>query len=377
MFATRIVLGLCFLVCHVFCGDESGTDTDACKAIEPSRVGSLYLQAAQSKTRFSASPTVNETNCGRLCDDLARTVLQNAESVDKSHHTCEHFCLDGGGCNCLTPWTERCKLRSCAACGACTVSTTTTTSLMASALTTATPTASTTSTNPICESIVRFDFGAACKTGEPYYDNLGGKGPQFADPEEIRFRGAGSYLGSPFDVVITATSDYEVPSNMVSQGCLGLFGMLLLRKAQQASFAVAFRDQATDALVSLPAFHWSFFDIDGPSDEWREAVRVTGFDSYSTQPGTYLDIESDGASDLWALASKPYRDPWIGKTNANNPTDPMALDDGQKKRAVAFHFTDTSSFEFELRSGIVGGGYEDHQAAAYFFAGGTNLLPCA
>ena len=143
----------------------------------------------------------------------------------------------------------------------------------------------------ICSSLVQLDFYAACTSGVALYNNLGGEGPNVGDPEEMRFRGAGSYLGSPIDIVITTSSPYERVTNYITaQGCFGQFGAIQVRRSQQVGFDVSFVDQVSGNPVTLPGFYWTFFDIDG-QDEWREGVRVSGFESYTTEPNTYVDIE--------------------------------------------------------------------------------------
>lgn len=53
----------------------------------------------------------------------------------------------------------------------------------------------------------------------------------------------------------------------------------------------SFRDQFTDAAVTLPGFHFSLFDLDGGGDaSSTERVRVTSFTSYTLEAGTHLDV---------------------------------------------------------------------------------------
>ena len=56
--------------------------------------------------------------------------------------------------------------------------------------------------------------------------------------------------------------------------------------------------------VPLASFFWTFFDVDaGHTAEWKEAVRVTGFQTFTASTATYLDLIAHGPTDLEAVAS--------------------------------------------------------------------------
>lgn len=227
----------------------------------------------------------------------------------------------------------------------------------------------------VCGKEVELNLDAACQSITQ--NNLGGQGPD-AGVEELRLSNVGTYAGRPFDLIIEATTPYVrgVNPGGDTSGCIPgghPFGSIHLRRSQEASFIMSFRDSATGSSVTLPAFQLSFCDLDGggSGSVWQEQIRVRGFTSYVTEPGTYVDITTNAADDIWVSSSgrNPQAD-----SEADNPTDPTALTDHQKKLSVSFDFLSTSQFSFSLRSGVVGGSYVNTHQGKFFFTGATNLV---
>ena len=160
--------------------------------------------------------------------------------------------------------------------------------------------------------------------------------------------------GRPFDAVITTAGPYVKGNRDNGCGAGGKFGKLVMRRSQEASFTMTFRDSVTDAPVTLPAFRLSFLDIDaGATPTWKEQISVRGYDEYTLSENTYLTKTAGqggnlGPSDDW-FASTPAYSP--ASPSADNPTDPQALTETQRRLAISFVFLTTSQVRSSLRSG--------------------------
>ena len=124
---------------------------------------------------------------------------------------------------------------------------------------------------------VSLSFSGACAMGVQH-SNLGGAGPD-TGAENIRLVQLGNLNGQPFDLVISVldrTGHYETmggfpdtayaSANNAKNGCLGLFGSINMQLGVRVTFRMEFRDTNTDAVVVLPGFRFSFFDIDAPAN---------------------------------------------------------------------------------------------------------------
>jgi hypothetical protein len=200
-----------------------------------------------------------------------------------------------------------------------------------------------------CSDYVNINFDAACNDeANRVVANLGGY--QSGIPAELRFKRAATYLGDELDFVIRNTSTY-IPAEMEEQsnGCSGIIGKISFQRSQKTTFVFEIQNTVTHALVTLPRFKMSILDIDSTNQWWIERVRVNGFHSYYLEPDTYLDKNDISATEakFWATT----RDTWTGALNLDNPTDPWALTNHQKKKAVMFEFRSTSSATFEFHQG--------------------------
>jgi hypothetical protein len=209
---------------------------------------------------------------------------------------------------------------------------------------------------------------------------LGGAGPDDG-PEELRFSGVGTLGGASFDLVLKTTSPYVRGRN--PSGCTnGKFGRIMMRYRQEVSFEASFRSSATDAPVTLPAFWFSFFDIEGCNRDWIERFGIRGHNRYVLDNGTFLGAtppadDPDGLTWFRDVDCDPAH-----AGNFNNPNDPKALTEEQKRLSVSFEFLFASQFSFTLKSGSdrqfvdLDNTYDGLQAA-FFFAGASNILvPC-
>ena len=128
------------------------------------------------------------------------------------------------------------------------------------------------------EQTVELDFYTSCVQGVNH-SNLGGAGPD-AGPEELRFSRIGNLNGVPIDLsmrVLNSTADaYAIssawnftytdpaytPANAARNGCDGKFGQVNVMMGNSVTIDMQFRNHYTDALMVLPGFTFSFFDID-------------------------------------------------------------------------------------------------------------------
>jgi len=227
--------------------------------------------------------------------------------------------------------------------------------------------------SPICAQEVLLDFEGACS--RTLQNNMGGQGPD-TGAEELRFGNVGVYNGRPFDAVLkTVGSSYVKGNGDNGCGASGKFGKLVMRRSQEVSFHLTFRDSLSDRLVKLPAFRLSFLDIDaGSNNAWKEQLSVRDYYEYTLDEDTHLT-----KSDLWPgwFASTPAYSP--ASFSADNPTDPQALTETQRKLAVSFVFlSPPEQVSFSLRSGRpTDANNNNGWQGAFFFTGSTNMVaPC-
>ena len=109
------------------------------------------------------------------------------------------------------------------------------------------------------------------RRGLPYHNNLGSGGPQWADPEEMRFKSIGRHDGRLLDLVVRALGPYK-PHTARANGCRGHFGQLNLRVGDHVKVEFSLRDSESDEAIAPESFHFSVFDFDGGEDprivEW-------------------------------------------------------------------------------------------------------------
>ena len=234
----------------------------------------------------------------------------------------------------------------------------------------------------VCGQEVLLDLAAACQT--ILQNNLGGQGPD-TGAEELRFGSVGSFAGRPFDLVFKTTgvgegggADGSYVRGDAGNGCPkgSSFGKIVLRRGQKAGFTMTFRDSETNDPVVLPAFRFAFMDIDaGTSRVWQEHVFVTGHKGYTLDDNTYLAVRNGnegGMDGVWVASTDAYH-----SSSADNPSDPQALTETQRRLTVTFEFLSTSQVHFTLQSGRPGDNTKDNKQGSFFFSGSTNMIaPC-
>jgi len=126
-------------------------------------------------------------------------------------------------------------------------------------------------------------------------NNLGGQGPFFSQPEEIRYAGIGSYGSEDFDLVVTSRSKYA-PMNSANNGQNGRFGQINLAVGSSVDLTFTLRNEANEPLP-LNSFYFSFFDLDeGDDNREKICLATNAFHETHVAPGTteIEIVETDG-----------------------------------------------------------------------------------
>lgn len=135
------------------------------------------------------------------------------------------------------------------------------------------------------------DLFEGCKEGKddpllgPKHNNLGGIGPD-GGVEELRFGGVGTFKGSSFDLVVTATSNvtriagedtkHNVHHDDGYSGCNGHFGRIAIRSGSLVDLHFAFKTSTTNRQITLPKFHFTVLETESrPPRAAPRAFRAT------------------------------------------------------------------------------------------------------
>jgi len=214
--------------------------------------------------------------------------------------------------------------------------------------------------------------------------NLGGKGPDFGF-EGMRFEDAGTHEGQPYDMVVTATSDYT-PTKSTDNGyecgqpragcTTGHFAQISVAAGTQVDLTIEFQDSATQQPITLSSFVFSVHDIDQLSEKEEEVVTIGGFEDTAI-----LDSATEVTAALLADGRTKLTSSKAG-TACDDPEHPdrlssvtcsgVAID--QKKRSAAFLFKDASSIDLSLE--VTCNNCTAGSGRSFRFAGETNLISC-
>jgi len=186
------------------------------------------------------------------------------------------------------------------------------------------------------------------------YNNLGGTGPNTADPQEMRFSSptSASYSGKPFDLVITALTSYthgNINNNKIDGG----FGKISMKHQTETNFKFSFVEPGTNNPVVQSEIHMATYDLDGGATDANgvqtggsEYVSSTGYTGYVTDPNPNL-VATLLPGHTVRTQFKSSGTSWV------NPSDPDTMTVDQRRNAVMFFYKNVSSFE--LKFGIQGG----------------------
>lgn len=193
---------------------------------------------------------------------------------------------------------------------------------------------------------VRLDFF----NSQLAHKNLGGLGPDEGSMD-MRYTRVGRKDGRPFDLVVRNTSFYR-SHNQGRNGLAGGdggYGIINVKAGSAVDLHFSFEDSESKAPLVLPAFHFSFLDLD-ESRRTKERLSIGGFENYT------LDSETE-------VAVKPVAGGAVFESTrvgflCDNPRDPMTLGEvtckgqsvNQKRRAVTFLFSNVSGFDLNLEA---------------------------
>jgi hypothetical protein len=196
---------------------------------------------------------------------------------------------------------------------------------------------------PYCiDGHVNISLAEGCATGSPAINNLGGYGPG-TGPPVIRYEGVGSMNGA-IDLVVRSTSLYS-PRNTRQNGCsrgssqgLGSLNVLAGSDPVDLQFCL---ERPTGVPVTVPAFRFTFFDIDHgitlnrlgvTSILGRESVEVSGFTSYKLENNSLVEVNGNTFSSTR-----------FGNL-ADNPSRPTELTEFQRRLSVTLLFANVHCF---------------------------------
>ena len=105
-----------------------------------------------------------------------------------------------------------------------------------------------------CDGQIYIDLAQACQSGQPRQNDLGGT--------EVRYENVTFFGGEHVDLVVTATSTYNVSSTDTPlTGCSGLLGMVAVQAGTSVDLTFAFQNGVTRAPVTLSNFAISFLAL--------------------------------------------------------------------------------------------------------------------
>lgn len=192
---------------------------------------------------------------------------------------------------------------------------------------------------------VSMDFNLATVA----YSNLGGLGPDFDAPRALRFNNIAAIANDQMiDLTVVNTTSYD-PANTANNGLNGEFAQVNIRGGSTTRFRFQFLKHGTDDPVHMDWTMLSMFDLDEAKPkknkktgqirpQYRETLEVKGFATHFITEHSEVQLTQLGAK--WYQYTSSTKG-----SGKDNPTDPMALTEQQKNRAVTFMFHDISAFD--------------------------------
>lgn len=198
------------------------------------------------------------------------------------------------------------------------------------------------------------------------WNNLGGKGSG-GPPEIMRFSGVMNAMGTPVDLVVSATSSYHPGVYSGGTGTKGPFGSISIEDGTSVGLRFQIVRSGTNEEKRLPWFWFSFFDIDGLPTT-TDCLEISGYFAEFRTEFTLIDKtdekkSSDGSSSAKFCASKDTTE------TLEVPKHTIGgLDILQAHRVVSFVFKDRSEFTATLSASGVG------IPTQFFFAGKSGVV---
>jgi hypothetical protein len=206
-----------------------------------------------------------------------------------------------------------------------------------------------------------------------HYSNLDGQGPDFDSPKALRFSNVASMAdGSAIDLTVKVAegeNNKYTPANVANNGLNGQFAQVNIRGASETRFKFTFLKGGTNEPQKLDWTYFSMYDLDqgktrGGVAQTQETMDVSGFVTH------YLTEASE-------LVVKQHDKQWYSYTSStagtgsDNPTDPMALTEQQKNRAVTFLLHNVHTFEATFSATA-----PDQNGRNFLFAGKSSVVFC-
>lgn len=158
-------------------------------------------------------------------------------------------------------------------------------------------------------------------------NNLGGLGPNFDDPEELRY----GQVARGIDLVVTAdAATYAVADDYeLYQGKWEMFGQINVHDDSTATLSFEFQDSNGGEAVELEEFYLTVFDLDEQKNDDRHeeelCVDAGQFDAYVLDDNSEVLVEEQKtACDGGDGASTVFRSSEAGFL-CDNPTSPSDL----------------------------------------------------
>jgi hypothetical protein len=194
------------------------------------------------------------------------------------------------------------------------------------------------------------DFGGSTVTE----NNLGGMGPDTADPAKMTFQGIATYAGASVDLVVEASGLYT-PLAVADNGVSNNHGQVNLESGNAVELTFRFQETVSGNSVRLPEFYFSILDLDQSDTMHQERVYAGGFAHALTEE--FADFEAEKLTDGRTLykslqAGYDWDDPSdpmnLGVVADPSPTANRTVD--QRHRAIMFVYRDTTEFSmtFEI-----------------------------
>jgi hypothetical protein len=194
------------------------------------------------------------------------------------------------------------------------------------------------------------------------HNNLGGHGPDDGMPTMVFSNVV--HQDQKVNLEVTALSDYR-PRNTANNALVNQFGVINLETGTNATLRFTFIDPETDDYIEMPAFFFSFFDLDhGRSHGSRESIDVHGFNTFALTGTTEVQVDRRDEDDASFVSS-------MAGNKLDNPLMSRSLTQLQQERTVTLLFpSGLTHFDVTLREV----GYVHVQGRNFFFAGPSSLV---
>lgn len=175
------------------------------------------------------------------------------------------------------------------------------------------------------------------------HSNLGKKGPDFDQPEGLRFNHVLENKGKSVDLIVHALNEYN-PQNNSQNRVNGAFVQINIARDNSVDLKFRFLDSETNEDVVIDFMYFSLFDIDeGRFDHLEESMLIGGFTS------SYLTDKTEIKETTLRDGRNKYHSSTHGIIE-DNPKDPETISEQQENRAITFLYTKVTSFEATFAS---------------------------